>query len=59
MIEHSCSYALSRKTSADEILINIDALTPALFHEVNLFIQSRLLAGGKAKGKKRPVSEVI
>ncbi len=59
MIETTCPNGLSRKVSADEVLINFDALTPRCFHEVNSFIQSALLnSGGNKKGgsKKKKLS---
>jgi hypothetical protein len=34
IIERVCPSAISRKTSLDEVLINLDALTPPCFHEV-------------------------
>jgi len=34
LIEKSCPSALSRRVSEDEVLVNIDSLTPACFHEV-------------------------
>lgn len=46
IIETSCPSALSRKMSSDEVLINIDALTPCTFHEVNSFVMSCILNGG-------------
>lgn len=54
IIESTCPNALSRKTSGDEILINLDALTPTCFHEVNAFTMNCLLSGGTKKNKKRP-----
>lgn len=48
IIETSCPSALSRKLSSDEVLINIDALTPCTFHEVNRFVMSCILNGGSA-----------
>jgi hypothetical protein len=48
IIETSCPGALSRKVSSDEVLINVDALTPSTFHEVNSFVMSCILNGGTA-----------
>jgi hypothetical protein len=57
MIENSCANALSKKASAYEVLVNLDALTPEVFHEVNAFVLTCLFNSGlKGKGKKRPAS---
>jgi hypothetical protein len=57
IIESTCPNALSKKASADEVLINLDALTPQCFHEVNSFTLSCLLSSGaKGRGKKRPAA---
>jgi hypothetical protein len=55
MIEVGCPYAISRKASTDEVLINFDALPAKVFHEVNGFVASCIfaLAGSNKKGKKR------
>lgn len=53
IIESTCPSALSRKISADEVLINIDALTPKCFFEVNTFVLSCLINNGGSKKKKR------
>jgi hypothetical protein len=56
MIEGSSPGALSRKVSFDEVLINLDALSPQVFHEVNSFVLSCLINSGGAKKNKRPES---
>jgi hypothetical protein len=56
MVEGSCPSALSRKISFDEVLINLDALSPHIFHEVNSFVLSCLVNSGGSKKKKRPES---
>lgn len=54
MIEASCPSALSRKHSSDEVLINLDALTPRCFHEINGYIMNCFLSsGGRGGSKKR------
>ena len=45
---------LPLQAAADEVLINLDALAPKCFHEVNSFTLSCLIGGG-VKKKKRPV----
>lgn len=50
------SYSLPQ-AAADEVLINLDALTPRCFHDVNSFTLSCLIGGG-IKKKKRP-SQVV
>lgn len=45
------------QAAADEVLINLDALTPRCFHDVNSFTLSCLIGGG-IKKKKRP-SQVV
>ena len=42
------------QAAADEVLINLDALAPKCFHEVNSFTLSCLIGGG-VKKKKRPL----
>ena len=42
------------QAAADEVLINLDALAPKCFHEVNSFTLSCLIGGGLKK-KKRPI----
>lgn len=55
IIEKVCPSAISRKVSLDEVLINLDALTPPCFHEVNKFVCSCILQQAGNKKKKRPV----
>jgi hypothetical protein len=56
MIETSCPNALSKKVSADEVLVNFDALTPRCFHEVNAFVLACFLnlSSGKKNKKRKP-----
>ena len=44
-----------QQAAADEVLINLDALAPKCFHEVNSFTLSCLIGAG-IKKKKRPVT---
>jgi hypothetical protein len=54
MIEEACPNALSRKAKADEVLINIDALTPRCFHEVNAYVLPCVMNSSLSnKGKKK------
>lgn len=53
MIEESCPYALSRKASSDEVLINFDALIPSVFHDINAFTVQSLLSGNNLRKKKK------
>lgn len=54
MIETSCPYAISRKASTDEVLINFDALPARVFHEVATFVATCIFTqAGNKKGKKR------
>eukprot|EP01040_Poterioochromonas_malhamensis_P005582 gene5582-5999_t len=55
IIETSAPYALSRKASTDEVLINFDALPAKVFHEVDQFVSGCVLAiaGNNKRGKKR------
>lgn len=54
MIETNCPYAIARKSSTEEILINFDALPAKVFHEVNSFVVNSLLNfSGNKRGKKR------
>ena len=56
MIETACPNALSKKISTDEVLINLDALTPRCFHEVNAFVLACFLnISGSKKNKKRKI----
>jgi hypothetical protein len=59
MIEVECPYAISRKASTDEVLINFDALPAKAFHEVNGFVASCILAiaGTTRKGSKKRKNE--
>ena len=52
MIESSCPSALSRKTKADEVLINIDGLSPRIFNEVNSFVWTSLYNNNNSLGSK-------
>lgn len=56
MIEKSCPSALSRRPSHDEVLVNVDALKPSVFHEVNGFIMEALLT--HISGPKKRKNEV-
>lgn len=53
LIEKGSPNALSRRVAHDEVLVNIDALRPACFHEVSAFVLEALLthSGGKKKRK--------
>jgi Bromodomain/Bromodomain extra-terminal - transcription regulation len=53
MIQNACPSALSRKVASDEVLINLDALTPLAFHEVNAFVLGCVVNGGAKSKKKR------
>jgi hypothetical protein len=57
MIETSCPYAISRKLSTEEVLINFDALPARVFHEVDRFVSSSMLknvgSNKKSATKKR------
>jgi hypothetical protein len=55
MIEASCPNALCRKSSLDEVLINLDALNPRCFHEVNAFTMQCVL--NSSGGKKRKLNK--
>ena len=55
MIEEDSPAALARKSAADEVLINIDALSPACFSKVNAFVLSSLINGGGPLKKKSKV----
>ncbi len=55
MIEKSNPSALSRRPDRDEALINIDAIEPTIFHELNSYILSCLVL--RAGGKKKRASE--
>ncbi len=58
MIEKSNPSALSRRPSHDEVFINIDAIDPICFHEINTFILESLLNKGNStkKRKNEPLS---
>ena len=57
IIESNCPSALSRRSTQDEVLINLDALSASCFHEVNSFVCSCLLHHcGSSKKKKRPLT---
>lgn len=54
MIEESSPYAMSRKNSIDEVLINFDALPAKTFHAINAFVLNCLVnMTGNKKNKKR------
>lgn len=55
---YSSYFFQSLQAAADEVLINLDALTPRCFHDVNSFTLSCLIGGG-VKKKKRPSSQVV
>lgn len=60
IIEESCSFSLSRKAKADEVLLNIDALSPKCFHSVNKFVHNCLLnraTSSRIKSKGKLISE--
>lgn len=40
IIEQVCPIALNRRSSEDEVMINVDLLSPACFVEVNNFLAS-------------------
>lgn len=55
MIEAASPSALSRKSKADEVLINVDGLTPRCFNEVNAYVWTCVYSnvlGGKGKKKR-------
>lgn len=59
MIEEACPSALSKKESADEMLINFDGLTPKCFHDVRIFVGNCIVdsvSNGKSK-KRKPEKE--
>ena len=60
LIEKQCPNALTRRAAYDEALLNLDALTPICYHEVNTMILTFLLDrnGGKNKGKRKGVEGV-
>ena len=58
MIEESCPYAISRKISNDEVLINFDALSPPCFHDVNSFILRCSSFAKAQKSKKRKSGDI-
>lgn len=49
MIEAACPHAISRKLSADEVLINFDAMTPRVFHEINQFVTKCIISNTGSK----------
>eukprot|EP01035_Chromulina_nebulosa_P018892 gene18892-24688_t len=54
ILQQNCPSALSHKASVDEVLINIDAFPPNIFHEINNFTQGCILNSSlDGKGKKR------
>jgi hypothetical protein len=61
LIETKCPNALSRKLSTDEVLINLDALTSGVFHEINTFVQSCLvnISNKTNKNKKQKTSSSV
>lgn len=59
IIEEKSPNSLSHKAKVDEVLINIDALNPRCFHEVNSFVLSCIMNQALAKGKrKKPEGQV-
>lgn len=52
MIEAICPSALSRKSSLDEVLINLDALSARCFHEINAFTMQCVLNSNGGKKRK-------
>lgn len=58
IIEDNCPYALSRTVSADEVLINFDALTPQCFHKVNEMVMNSIISQttGKRAGSGGPAA---
>ncbi|RYH18449.1 hypothetical protein EON65_27195 [archaeon] len=59
IIEDACPYAMSRTSSADEVLINFDALTPKCFHTVTEYVMNAIInsTGGKKTNNKKRKSE--
>jgi hypothetical protein len=58
IVEDECASALVRKP--DDILINLDALSPQCFHHLNKFVCKALLEVNTKKNKsvkKRPASD--
>ena len=59
MIEETCPAALSRKLSSEEVLVNIDGLTPRCFHDINTFILACIMNNStfaKDRKKKRAIT---
>eukprot|EP00607_Mallomonas_marina_P004145 CAMPEP_0182425486 /NCGR_PEP_ID=MMETSP1167-20130531/11931_1 /TAXON_ID=2988 /ORGANISM="Mallomonas Sp, Strain CCMP3275" /LENGTH=230 /DNA_ID=CAMNT_0024606255 /DNA_START=128 /DNA_END=820 /DNA_ORIENTATION=+ len=56
IIEKTCPGALNRRDSEDEVLVNLDGISPSCFHEVAKFV-SACTSGpghdGAGRGKKR------
>lgn len=56
IIEAASPNALNKRASEDEVLINLDAMSPACFHEVAAFVQSCIALGASKSKKKRPAT---
>lgn len=57
MIEDACPYAISRNMSADEVMINFDALTPKCFHTVNEYVMNVIISATSGKKNKKRKSD--
>lgn len=56
-LEVKCPQSIDKQQAEDEIEINIDAIDPRTFHELDRFVKGCLPAGKQAKKKKAPGDE--
>jgi len=51
-LDSKCSTALTKNTSEDEVEINVDHISPAVFHELMNFVRGCADSGGGGRKKK-------
>lgn len=52
IIEDRCPSGLNKKDAEDEVIVNIDALTPSCFHEVVAFVKACTSSSGTSDASK-------
>ena len=55
-IEAKCPDALTKNSAEDEVEINVDHISPVVFHEMMAFVRSCGSADGGGNGRKKKIS---
>ena len=57
-LDAKCPKALTKNSAEDEVEINVDLITPAVFAEVKAYVNERVAeAGGNGGGKKKKTAK--